>query len=203
MPEPYVLESKLRADLAPLSRRRFLKSSLWLGAGVAAVAAGSFAVLHRSEKDKQALPAGISTLTLQEYLLFSRLTQVMLPTQGSALVDPAQVPVVEAIDRLLAGLRPDIRKQLGMGLSLFDNIAVFTGGHWGRFVDLPDAAATAYLEHWINSPRMPQRAIASAAMRLVKTGYWSSPKTWAAVEFEGPVSQKWGIPSQGNAPLPA
>lgn len=203
MPEPYLLEKQLRADLAPISRRGFLKKTVWVSAGVVAVAAGGFAILHRSEKDKTALPADIHALNLQEYLLFSRLVQVMLPTQGSTLIDPAQISLVKHIDYLLGNLRPDIRQQLGMGLALFDNAAILSGGRWGRFIDLPDAEATAYLDRWVNSKRVPQRAIASAAMRLVKAGYWADPATWPGVDFEGPVSKKWGMVPQGNSPLPA
>lgn len=198
MPEPYLLEKALRADLAPLSRRRFLR---W-GLGATAVAVGGFALLRRSPLDKLPLPAGIATLSVQEYALFNRLAHIILPTEGSALLDPAQVPVAANVDQLLANLRPDIRQQLGVGLALFDNAAVLTGGHFGRFVDLPDAEATAYLDTWINSSVPPQRAIAGAAMRLVKTAYWQDPRTWPAVGFEGPVSRRLGIAMQGNTPLP-
>ena len=199
MPEPHLLEKSLRADLAPLTRRRFLR---W-GLGLSAAAVAGFALLRRSPRDATTLPSGFSTLTVQEYVLFGRLAQIMLPTSGTALPEPAQIPVAANADRLLAGLRPDIRQQLGLGLALFDNAAVLTGGHFGRFVDLPDAAATAYLDSWVNSKSVPQRAIAGAAMRLVKTAYWQDPRTWVAVGFAGPVSRRLGIAMQGNAPLPA
>jgi hypothetical protein len=199
MPEPYQLERSLRADLAPLSRRRFLR---W-GLGVAAVAVGGFALLRRSPLDKTPLPAGVTHASLPEYLLISRVASIMLPTAGTALVDPRQIPVVANIDHIFAELEPAVRKQLAAGLALFDNMAVLSGGHGGRFVDLPDAAAQRYLNDWISSPHMPQRAIAAALTRLANTGYWSDPNTWPPVAYEGPVSRKWGIPSQGNAPLPA
>lgn len=202
MPEPYLLDKQLRADLRPLSRRRFLKAGLLLGGGALALAAGGFAVFRRSEQDRLPVPAGLKTLTAQEYLLFSRLARLILPTAGTTLADVASVPVVSHVDGLLAGLEPDIRKQLGMGLALFDNAAILTGGHWGRFVDLPDAEAAQYLHAWLNSTQLPLRAVAGAVTRLVKTGYWMDPTTWAAVEFDGPVSKKWGIASQGNTPLP-
>jgi hypothetical protein len=199
MPEPYLLEKSLHADLAPLSRRRFLR---W-GLGLTALAVGGFAVLRRSPLDSTPLPATVRHMSLPEYLLISRVASVMLPTAGTAMLDPQQVPVAANIDHVFKNLEPDVRKQLGVGLALFDNMAVLTGGHRSRFVDLPDASARVYLQEWISSDRLPQRAIALALTRLASTGYWSDPQTWPAVGYDGPVSRKWGIPSQGNAPLPA
>lgn len=186
--------------LAPLSRRRFLKLGLWTAAGVTAVAAGGFALLRRSPRDGLAMPEGLAWMEPSHYQLFSRLAEVLLPTAGTALFPVEKVPVVAHVNAILGSLEPDVRKQLGMGLSLFDNAAVV--GHWRRFVDLSDADALAYVTEWVNSDAMPKRAIGFVVTKLTHTGYWMDSHTWPAVEFDGAVTKKWGIPSRGNQPLP-
>lgn len=202
MTKPYTLEKKLQADLAPLPRRRFLKAAVLVSA-VAAAAAGGFSVLRRSEKDALAMPSDITHLSAQEYQLFKRLAEVSLPTEGTQFVPVDQVPVLKNVEYLLAGLAPEIREQLGMGLALFDNAAVITGGDWGRFVDLPDDKALVYIEKWLNSSQVVQRAVACAATRIVRTAYWMDLTAAAVIGFDGPVSRKWGMESLGNAPMPA
>lgn len=190
----------MTAALSPLSRRRFLKMGLWTAAGVTAVAAGGFALLRRSPRDSLAMPEGLSWMEPSHYQLFSRLAEVLLPTAGTALFPVEKVPVVAHVNTILGSLDPDVRKQLGMGLSLFDNAAVV--GHWRRFVDLSDADALAYVTDWVNSDAMPKRAIGFVVTKLTHTGYWMDSQTWPAVEFDGPVTKKWGIPARGNQPLP-
>lgn len=193
--------SDVATALAPLSRRRFLKLGLWTAAGVTAVAAGGFALLRRSPRDSMSMPDGLAWMEPAHYQLFTRLAQVLLPTVGTALFPAEKVPVVTHVDAILGSLTPDVRKQLGMGLSLFDNAAVL--GYWKRFVDLSDEDALAYVTAWVNSDVMPKRAIGFVVTKLTHTGYWMDSQTWPAVEFDGPVTRKWGIPSRGNQPQPA
>lgn len=191
----------VNAALAPLSRRGFLRSSvLWTVAGVAAVTAGGFAVLRRSPRDGLPVPQGLSCLSPSHYQLFCRLAEVLLPTAGTAFFPAEQVPVARHVDAILSTLAPEVRQQLGMGLSLFDNAAV--AGHWKRFVDLPDEEALAYVGDWVNSGVMPKRAIGFVVTKLTHTGYWMDSRTWTALGFDGPVSKKWGLPSRGNQALP-
>lgn len=196
--DPRKTAADVTATLAPLSRRRFL---LWAGAGIAAVAAGGFALLRLSPHDREPVPAGLANIDASTYHLFRQLSLVLLPTAGTALFPADQVPVAEHVDAILGALDADVRKQLGMGLALFDNAAVFT--HGKRLVDLAPAEAQAWVESWVNSDSMPKRALGLVASKLTHTGYWMDARTWSAIEFDGPVAKKWGIPQRGNQPLPA
>jgi hypothetical protein len=191
---------EVAAAIAPLSRRRFLRVVLWTTAGVTALAAGGFAILRRSPRDGLEAPANLSHLDASRYQLFVRLAEILLPVTGTALLPVEKVPVVANVDAILGALHPDVRKQLFMGLSLFDNAAV--AGHWKRFVDLSDADALAYVSDWLNSDVMPKRAIGFVVTKLTHTGYWMDERTWPAIEFDGAVTKKWGIPSRGNQPAP-
>lgn len=192
---------EVSAALAPLSRRRFLKTGLLVTAGATAALAGGFALLRRSPRDQMAMPAGLKHLEPAHYHLFARLAEVLLPTAGTALFPAGKVPVVANVDAILGALEPSVRQQLAVGLSLFDNAAVL--GNWKRFVDLTDDDARTYVSEWVNSDVMPKRAIGFVVSKLTHTGYWMDERTWPAIEFDGAVTKKWGIPSRGNQPLPA
>ena len=182
-----------------LSRRRFLAWTLAGTAGVAAVAAGGFALLRRSPLDEQAKPAWAEGLSRQEYHLFDRARVALLPTEGTDLPGTDQVPVVANVRTTLGYMAPPLRDQLATGLSLFDNAAVVFHGR--RFVDLAPATARDYFDAWSRGNSI-QRTLATVIKQLVYSAYWSDPATWPPIEFDGPVSERWGLAYLGNAPLP-
>ncbi|KGD65675.1 hypothetical protein Y5S_00899 [Alcanivorax nanhaiticus] len=182
-----------------LARRQFLKWGLGSVATVAAVAAGGFALLRRSPRDAVSRPGWAADLSDDEFHLFDRAREVLLPVAGTALVDSAAIPVVQNIQRTLNYLDPVTRKELGAGLGLLDNIAVFT--HGCRFVDLELPEARQMLDRW-GEGGVLQRTLATVLKQLVYSAYWQDPQTWQPVEFDGPVSDKWGLSYLGNAPLP-
>ena len=193
--------AEVSAALAPLSRRRFLKAALWGTAGVSAVLVGGVALLRRSPRDALPVPADLAYLSAAQYRLFQRLAEVLLPTAGTPLFPAAEVPVARHVDAILGTLTAEVRTQLGVGLALFDNAAV--AGHWKRFVDLDETTALAYVNDWLNAPSETKRALGFVVSKLTHTGYWLDARTWPAIEFDGAVTRKWGIPSRGNQPLPA
>lgn len=191
------------AALASLPRRRFLRWTLWSGAAVVAVGGGALAVLRRSPLDDTPVPAAIKHLSASEYVLFQRACEVLLPVTGTNLPVPEkQVPVVAHIDAMMALLDAPLRKDVAAGLTLFDNAALVSGWHGKRFVDLDVDTARQYFDRWSQGGEI-QRALASLVKRFVYVGYWRDPQTWPAVQFDGPVSERWGLESLGNAPLPA
>jgi hypothetical protein len=201
MMDPSTASTEVKAALAPLSRRRFLTTALWAGAGVMTLAFGSFAWLRRSPIDELSVPDGLLVLSADQYRFFHRMAELLLPTDGTHLVPVSEVLVADHIDELLAALDADIRKQLGIGLSIIDNAAVFSHGY--RLVDLSPEKAQAYVNNWVNSENVVKRTLGAVVSRLVHTGYWMDEHTWPAIEYDGPVSKRWGIPSLGNQPLPA
>jgi hypothetical protein len=187
------------APLAGLSRRKFLKTALWGAAGAAAVLGGGFAWLRRSPVDKLPAPAHLQHLSASEYHLFQHAITVLLPTDGTPLTPADQVPIIDNIDHLLGLLDPVIRKDLGAGLGLFDNAAVLSYGR--RFVDLEQADAIRFFDNWSKGNTI-QRTLSSVVKQFVYVSYWRDPATWGPIRFDGPVSDRWGIPSLGNTPLP-
>lgn len=189
------------APMAALSRRRFLKTALLGSAGLAVLAGGTFAVLRRSPVDSMAVPDSIRHLSHSEYHLFRRATEVLLPVAGTPLTPLSEVPVLAHIDAMMGLLPAHLRKDVSAGLALFDNAAVVSGWHGRRFVDLEDNAAVAYFDRWSRG-HVIQRTLNAVIKQFVYVSYWRDPKTWPPVDFDGPVSDRWGIAYLGNAPLP-
>ncbi|REH38932.1 gluconate 2-dehydrogenase subunit 3-like protein [Paraperlucidibaca baekdonensis] len=188
----------IERDLLQLSRRGFIRSGLWLGLGVAATTVAGVGYLRRSPRDALPTPEGLQVLSVNQYQLFQRLSEVCFPVADSAL--PVPVGIALQVDSLIAGVRADVRQQLLIGLDLFDNAALVRHGR--RFIDLPADAARRYIDDWTNSSVSAFRAIANAATRLTKSAYWDNPAAWAAVNFPGPVTKPRGIERLGNAPSP-
>ncbi|WP_232802463.1 hypothetical protein [Alloalcanivorax mobilis] len=182
-----------------VTRRRFLKWTLIGAAGAAAVAAGGFALLRRSPLDRRPPPAWADGLSRQEFHLFDRARVALLPTAGSVLTPADRVPVVANVQRTLGFVDAATRKDLAMAFTLFDNAAVFS--HGKRFVDLDEQQARLWFDQW-GAGNTLQRTLATVIKQLTYSAYWRHPSTWAAVEFDGPVSERWGLAYLGNAPLP-
>lgn len=189
------------APLSRLTRRGFLRYGLIGSAALAAAAAGGFAILRRSPVDSLPVAEGIRNLSAGEHHLFRRAIEVLLPTAGTALTPVEDVPVLANIDHMMGLLPAHVRTELGTGLALFDNAAVVSGLHGRRFVDLDDQAAVAYFDAWSRGHSI-QRALNTVIKQFVYTAYWREPVTWPPVEFDGPVSDDWGLDYLGNAPLP-
>ncbi len=192
---------KAAQGVARLGRRPFLKSLLWGGAAVAAVAGGSFAWLRRSTVDDEPVPGWVRHLHANEYHLMRRLIPALLPVAGTNLTPPEQVPVLRNIDAMMGQLRPTVRQDLAKGLVLMDNAAVVSGWHGQRLVDLEPESARAYFDAWTRGNSI-QRAVQGAVKQFVYTSYWREPATWPPVKFDGPVTEEWGLEYLGNAPLP-
>ncbi len=182
------------AGLEALSRRRFLKAGLVLGTSAAALLTAPARALAASP----ALPAGIKHLSELEYRVFDRLRVVMLPTQKFNMPATTLVPVMQNLDDMVGQLDAFPRKLLSLGVRSFEYGSLYK---FSRFSQLNDERAYKQVEAW-QSGVFFQRGLMSSFKTLVAFAYWRDERTWAALEYDGPVTEKWGIRRLGNAPLP-
>jgi hypothetical protein len=183
------------AHVQRLGRRDFLR----FGLAAASLAAAGGAMLPGTAR--AALPDGVKVMSESEHAVFQRLLAVMLPTEGSALLPAAQVPVMQTLDAaLLATMPPHILQGLKGGVRYFDEGPMARYGK--RFSELADADAARFCDDWSNAPEAPHRALAMGLKKLVGLAYWANPPTWAPLGYDGPVTHKWGLHSLGNAPMP-
>lgn len=195
LPKNQLLSNQVQAGLAPLNRRAFLKAGLGM-------ALSTSTVLTLGCSSEAPVDPKLKSLSAGQQALFQRLIEILLPTSGTSLAPAESVPVLANIDQLFAGLDEKVRGDLAGATTLFEYGSLLLGGHFSRFTRLNDADAVAYIDAWQNGNSI-QRGVVSTLKKLVYASYWRDEKTWAPVQFDGPVTERWGISSLGNTPLPA
>lgn len=190
------LSAALKPALASLNRRAFLKGGLYLGAGIA-----STLTLGGCSGSLPPVPSGIQHLSASQVATVERLIEVLLPVQGSGLTSTEQIPVLKNVDNMLGTMDESVRPDVLVLFDLFE-YGPLLSSNLSRFTKLSDEDAVNYIEDWQASGLFIQRAIMAAMKKFIYVSYWRDEGTWSAVEFDGAVSKRWGIPSLGNAPLP-
>jgi len=175
-----------------ISRRKFLQTASMVAAAVSVLPGLSAVAGVLTEESK---------MTELERSVFEKLLKISLPTSGTALVDPATLPVLPTLEgALLAGMAPHIRQGLRGGIGFFNDGAAQAFG--AAFIDLSDEDASRFVDRWTDSDSVPERALAMGLKKLTVLAYWAIPTTWGPLGYDGPVSDKWQLPSLGNSPEP-
>ncbi|MFK7858140.1 MAG: gluconate 2-dehydrogenase subunit 3 family protein [Granulosicoccus sp.] len=186
----------LEHHISSYTRRDFLRIS---AVAVALSAAGLASVTPTSALAQ--LPEGIVHMSVDEYTVWHRLMLTLLPTEGSKLIDPETLPVLQTVDgAFLATLPPPVLEGLKGGVAYFNEAAKEPFGK--PFVELTLDEAAQFCDALASSEEVPARGLFTALKFLIVTAYWAIPPTWEPVGFQGPVTETWGLQSQGNAPLP-
>lgn len=177
-----------------LSRRDFLRFAT-IGTGLAA--SGFLPAIARA-----AVPKGIHFMAEGEFTVFQHLARVALPVQGTPFASLDDIPVMQTLDAaLLGGMAPHELQGLKAGVKAFEEGPLKAYGK--PFSKLGDREAAAFCDAWADSSVAMERGLVTALKKLVTLAYWANPPTWAALGYDGPVSQRWGLKSIGNAPLPS
>ncbi|UTW01757.1 twin-arginine translocation signal domain-containing protein [Amphritea atlantica] len=175
-----------------ISRRHFIKKTAMIAAAITALpVVNAVAGVLTDESRMDDL----------ERAVFAKMLKIALPTEGSTLIDPATLPVLPTIEgALLAGMEPHIRQGLRGGINYFNEGAIKAFGD--RFVNLSDVDAVRFVDQWSASAAPPERALSMGLKKLTVLAYWAIPNTWGPLGYDGPVSDKWNLPSLGNTPEP-
>lgn len=184
------------AGLEPLSRRRFLTAGVRLTAATGALLALPGQAL--SAEGNKGVPPGIKHLTELEYRVFDKLRVVMLPTQKYSLPSSVEVPVMQNVDDWTGKLNQRTRLLLTVGAQALEYGSLYS---FSRFSQMSDARATKHAHNW-QTGNVMQRGVMSSLKMLLTLGYWQDIRTWPSLQYDGPVTERWGIRSLGNAPMP-
>lgn len=188
------LPAGLNDGLAVLSRRSVLKSALVFGTSTAALVLEPRLAMAAGSS----LPEGIKHMSELEYRVLDRLRVVLLPTQKFNLPSTTVVPVMQNLDDMLGSLGSFPRQLLSIGIRSFEYGSIY---RFSRFSQLSDEKAYNHIEAW-QSGIFFQRGLMSNLKTLVTFAYWRDDRTWSALEYDGPVTEKWGIRRLGNVPMP-
>lgn len=184
------------AGLEPLSRRSLLVSGARAAAAAAALLSVPQQMLAADKVD--GVPTGIKHLSEVEYRVLDKLRIVMLPTQKFSLPSSTQIPTMENVDAWVGKLNQRTRLLLTVGSQTLEYGSLY---RFSRFSQMPDEKAAKHVHNW-QTGNVVQRGVMTSLKMLLTLGYWQDLRTWPALQYDGPVSERWGIRTLGNAPLP-
>jgi hypothetical protein len=185
---------QLEGQLASLSRRRFLKTGLIVGTSAATILTYPARVFADT-----GVPTYIKHLSEAEYRLFNKLREVFLPTERfSDLPSTTEVPVMENLDNMVGRLNSDTRFLLSLGAKTLEFSTLYK---MKRFSSLSNEQALKQVRIWQSGLAL-QGGLIVSLKTLLGVAYWRDPRTWPALEYDGPVTKKWGIRRLGNMPVP-
>ncbi|HBS79291.1 MAG: hypothetical protein CMK99_15530 [Pseudomonas sp.] len=175
-----------------ISRRSLLKT--------AALVATAISVLP-SVNAFASEPSDGSQMSELERSVFEKLLKISLPTDGTSLIDPNTLPVLQTLEgALLGGMEPHIRQGLRGGIDYFNSGSIEDFG--AEFINLSDEDATLFCDRWAGSDKAPNRALSMGLKKLTVLAYWAIPDTWHPLGYDGPVTERWNLVSLGHAPEP-
>ncbi len=185
---------QLEGQLANLSRRRLLKTGLIIGTSAATALSYPARVFADTS-----VPTTIKHLSEAEYRLFNKLREVFLPTDRfSDLPSTTDVPVMENLDNMVGRLNSDTRFLLGLGAKTLEFSTLYK---MKRFSSLTNQQALQQVRVWQSGLAL-QGGLIVSLKTLLGIAYWRDPRTWQSLEYDGPVTKKWGIRRLGNMPVP-
>ena len=197
------------AGLEPFGRRRFLRYGILAGS---AVLAGCANLLGRGNK-KDAVPAAAAeaskpevagadqSLRADERAVFEKLIRVIMPVEQAGFLNTQTIPVMDNIDGMVRAMPPFVRDRMNLAITAFDTGSILLSFKFRRFSSLNDDEALAYVNAWHEGTFIQRGAITSLKV-LVCVNYWRDQRAAARIEYDGPVTVKWGVPRLGNEPLP-
>lgn len=168
--------------------------------GTAGIALGGVA-FQAACTPKTSIPAAYGHLGA-DYPVVDKLVRTLIPFEHQPrLAQPEVVPVLANINTVFGDLPSPVRSDLSQGLALFNYAAIVLGFYGKPFTRLSSKQAEAYARRWEQGNKT-QQALMFALKQIVYISYWREPTTWAAIDYEGPTTRKYGIASLGSAPLP-
>ncbi len=182
------------AGLEPLSRRGFLRGSVLAGA---ALSAGCARLLGRKEAP-EALE--YEHLEPNEVRTLRRLTEVLIPASEGLPSSIEEVPTLGNIDSMAGKMPPQTRELFGLALWVFERRPMVSFS-FTRFSNLDDDDALEYIRS-MQQASFFERGLTTTLKTVVTLNYWRDERTWPALDYWGPVTEKWGVTRLGNAPLP-
>ncbi len=190
------LESVLAQQLAPLTRRGFLRAGCSVAA---ATAAGLWTVRDAwADDDVRALPSEIQYLTLLEYRVLNKMRQVFIAPELLGMPSTVEIPVMQNIDNMVGHLSKSVRANVNLAGKIFE---YSPGYRFSRFSSMSNDSAQAYMEKWQRGYFF-QRGLITSLKSVVALAYWRDARIDPFLDYDGPVSVRWGVRKLGNAPLP-
>lgn len=181
--------------LEPLSRRSLLRLTAVSGL---ALTTGCARVFGRKEAPEA---LRYVNMTEAEIRVVTKFTRAVLPTARHGLPDCIdEIPTIKNVDTMVGNMAPTQRDLLALGLWVYE-YRPMASFKFSRFSSLDDERAHAYVVA-MQEGAFFERGLTTTLKALVTLNYWRDSRTWDALDYWGPVTERWGVRRLGNAPLP-
>jgi hypothetical protein len=168
------------------TRRQFLQAGL---AGGALLAGAGWWALRRGH-----IPAtGLQWLDESAAAIVAALIPAVL--EGALPADAAARPkavreVLEAFDRAIAGLSPEVQAEIAQLFAMLSipPLRIALAGVTPPWTQATPAQASAFLARWRESRFALLRAACQALCQLILAAWYGNPASWAAIGYPGPPS---------------
>ena len=179
------------------TRRSLLKKGL-VGGGLLAVSGVGLSL--QSGKDIAIPTQGLKILTPQSYATLMAIIPHVLPV-SKKFPSTDEIQVAQRVDDLLALLHPADGAELAQALQVIENpvLGLVLDGRYRPFSASSAADQEQTLRNWKTSRLAVRRTGYVALTGLIKSCYFSHPKTYAAVGYPGPPDYS-KVPSPGQRP---
>jgi hypothetical protein len=198
------------AGLESFGRRRFLRYGI-LASSLVLGGCADLMQRIRPANNTQARPEDVTTpeiagveqtLSPEERAVFEKLIRAIMPVEQAGFLDATEtIPVMANIESMVRLMPRFVRGRLTLALTAFDTGSILLSYKFRRFATLSDEEALAYVNAWHVGTFVQRGAITSLKV-LVCVNYWRDQRASVRIDYDGPVTEKWGIPRLGNQPLP-
>tara|TARA_B100000683_G_C12470442_1_gene547602 strand:+ start:701 stop:1276 length:576 start_codon:yes stop_codon:yes gene_type:complete len=179
------------------TRRSLLKKGL-VGGGLLAVSGVGLSL--QPGQDIPVPPQGLKILTPQNYATLMAIIPHVLPV-SKGFPSTGDIQVAQRVDDLLALLHPADGAELAQALQVIENpvLGLVLDGRFRPFSVSSATEQEQTLRNWKTSRLAVRRTGYVALTGLIKSCYFSHPKTYAAVGYPGPPDYS-KVASPGQLP---
>lgn len=193
------LEQQFHQGMQPLNRRQFLKQGLILGVMTATTFSTACSTLMNQSHEESDVE--VHPLSVKERQVFNKLVETLLPINHAVLPDWQTIPVMNNLESVVVNLDSATRADLKLAVSLFNLSPLFMSIKLRTISVMDKKDVEKIVRRWERGLFM-QRGVITSLKTLVYMSYWRDESTWSALEYDGPVTEQWGIKRLGNQPLP-
>ncbi len=177
-----------------ITRRRFVR--LGLGGALLLGVGGTLAYQTSGYALPDAVLARLEALSAKEYLVVSAAASRILRRDADDLPAPEQLEIGCAIDHFVAGMDAANRRDLLRLVHALEHVLPLSAGVLSRFSRASGEEQDLVLESMESSATPLLRGAFVALKSLCALSYFSDPRTWDAIGYDGPLvarpGEGWG-----------
>ncbi|GIW42226.1 MAG: hypothetical protein KatS3mg076_2803 [Candidatus Binatia bacterium] len=176
------MESPLLRSPLSLDRRSFLRLSAFSAAMLAVSRLGPVA----SSVSAADVGRGLRVLGPEEARIFTAIAERIVETGDPEMPRFGDTQALSTVDTALYQLDPELRRQFGWALWLFEYGPILFDFRFSRFTSLAPEEQDAHIEGWRESRFLFRRLAYQAVRNLAFLGYYAQDATWKKIHYTGP-----------------